>query len=81
MITKNHIEISRTILEKILGMHREDFKSDQVLFDIIDWDSLKHVQLIVELESILGKSLEIEEIEALTMVGDLHRLLMKNLAP
>ncbi|MFN2431249.1 MAG: acyl carrier protein [Gemmatimonadota bacterium] len=39
------------------------------------WDSLQHFALVLELEERFGIQLETEEIEKLTTVGDIQRLL------
>jgi acyl carrier protein len=73
-------EAAAKILTSVLGRNRATPGSDTALFDIKDWDSLKHIQLVLEIETYLGASLDVADIEALVTVGDLRRLLSRRAA-
>jgi acyl carrier protein len=65
------------ILASVLGKRELAFDCNTALFDIQDWDSLKHIQLVLQIESYLGASLDVGDIETLVMVSDLRRLLSR----
>jgi len=44
------------------------------------WDSFAHVRLVIELEALLDRRLDMDEIVALTSIGDIRTLLNGNSA-
>jgi len=66
----------RELVADVLGLGPDDVPDDSTsLRDLEGWDSLKHVRLIVGLEERLGAQLEAEEIEGLSTLGDVRRVL------
>jgi acyl carrier protein len=68
------------ILERVLGAPCSANDPAAELISLAGWDSLKHMQLILEIEGLLDAALDTDEIEALITLGDLDRLFVeKNL--
>ena len=45
--------------------------------DIEKWDSLSHLNLVLELESVTGKSFTVEEMESFTKVENILKVLVE----
>jgi len=45
--------------------------------DVSNWDSLTHIQLIVEIEKLFGIKFALGELEAMKNVGDLKKALVE----
>lgn len=65
---------SATILERVLGTHCAVTDPNFEIANLEQWDSLKHMRLVLEIETELGVMLEAEEIEVLVTIGDIDRL-------
>jgi acyl carrier protein len=70
------------ILESLTPIFREVFEEPTLILtdslsavDVKNWDSLNHITLIVEIESLTGLSLSTDELVNLQNVGDFVRLL------
>ena len=48
--------------------------------DVKDWDSIKHISLIVAIEERFGVKFRTAEIDGLKNVGDMHRMIAAKLA-
>jgi acyl carrier protein len=48
--------------EKVFGIEAEDFSLDMVPEDVLRWDSLGHMTLVIELEDAFGVHFEVDEI-------------------
>lgn len=62
-------------LNDVTDLDIRDCAASTKLADMDGWESLAIVQLAVGLEVILGRPLELEEIESLVTVGDIEALL------
>ena len=63
------------VLGGILNTDVEALPPSTALSEIDGWDSLKHVMLVVGLESNFGISLSADEIKAMASIGDIERIL------
>ena len=70
------------ILESLTPIFREVFEDPGLVLsdslsaiDVENWDSLNHITLIVEIESLTGLSLSTDDLVNLKDVGDFVRLL------
>jgi acyl carrier protein len=70
------------IVESITPVFRDVFDDQTLLLsdeltahDVKNWDSLNHITLIVELETLTGLSFSTDELVDLQNVGDFVRLL------
>ena len=50
------------IFEKVFGVEPGDFSLDLVPEDVLRWDSLGHMSLVMELEDAFGVHFEVDEI-------------------
>ena len=70
-----------TLLEKVVSeiLRREDvsLSPEMTAHDIEGWDSLNHVQIIFNLEEKLKVQFPIYEIQNLSNIGDLLKLINK----
>jgi acyl carrier protein len=57
------------VVASILRVPRESLGPDSSPDTLPQWDSLKHLQIILALEEALGIQLSVEEIEAMQSVG------------
>jgi acyl carrier protein len=57
------------IVASMLRVPRESLGPDSSPDTIPQWDSLKHLQIVLGLEEALGLQLTVEEIEAMQSVG------------
>jgi acyl carrier protein len=66
-------------LEKIMRMIFKDqslcITEYSKMEDIENWDSLSHLNLVLELESVTGKSLTFEQIESFTKIENILKVL------
>ncbi len=75
------------IFEKITVIFREEFDDDSIVIvdetnseDIEDWDSLAHVELVMEMERTFGLKFNIKEVGKLANVGEMVDLIERKLA-
>jgi len=76
------------IWETCTKIFRETFGDNQISIgpettanDIAEWDSLKHIQLLVTLEKAFGMRFNTGEMAGLANVGDMVELIAKRTAP
>jgi acyl carrier protein len=50
------------LFEKVFGIDAEDFSPDIVPEDVLRWDSLGHMTLVMDLEDTFGVQFDAEEI-------------------
>lgn len=74
--------MNQKILDAITPIFREVFDDPALVLtnelsanDVENWDSLNHITLIVELETLTGLSLSTDELVNLKNVGDFVQLL------
>jgi acyl carrier protein len=65
------------MLEEILEVPRETIDEDAELRQFPDWDSLKHVRLVVGLQTAYGVELDRDEIAQLTSLSRIRRVLQQ----
>lgn len=51
-----------TVFEKVFGIDASDFSPDIVPEDVLRWDSLGHMSLVMELEEKFGVHFDVDEI-------------------
>lgn len=73
---------NQKIFDSLTPVFREVFDDSQLVLtaglsasDVSNWDSLNHITLIVEIESLTGLSLTTDELVNLQTVGDFVSLL------
>ena len=54
------------ICEKVFGIEPGDFSPDMVPEDVLRWDSLGHMTLVMDLEDAFGIHFEVDEITELS---------------
>ena len=74
--------MNQAIFDAITPIFREVFDDESLVLtselsaaDVKNWDSLNHITLIVELESLTGLTLTTDELVNLKNVGDFVQLL------
>lgn len=77
----------KEIFEKITLIFREEFDDDSLVIvdetnaeDIEDWDSLAHVELVMEMEKTFGLKFNIKEVGKLANVGEMADLIERKLS-
>jgi acyl carrier protein len=68
---------ARQLLERVLGAGQPPLLSDAPLASLPNWDSLKYLQLVLEIETELGAPLAPEAVESLVYVADVERVLAR----
>lgn len=63
------------VLAEVLQLPPSEITDDLTMKDVEAWDSLKHMELIVALETALGVQLTFEEIVAMQSVREIKRVL------
>ena len=64
-----------TIFEKAFKVEREEFSPELVPEDVLLWDSLGHMNLVMELEDEFGLQLEVDEITEMSTAGKIIEIL------
>lgn len=74
--------MDQKIVDKITPIFRDVFENPTLVLteglsanDVENWDSLNHITLIVEIETLTGLSLSTDDLVNLKDVGDFVRLL------
>ena len=67
-----------TIMAGVFEMNPQDFPEEVTQNTIEDWDSLRHLNLIVELEEAFDKSFEPEEISEMTSLDKIMEMIQKS---
>jgi acyl carrier protein len=65
----------KKVLGDVLGMKVADIDESLMMENSDEWDSLKHIELISEIEEVFGVNLEIEEMIAMTSYSDILHIL------
>lgn len=65
------------IMADVFEMHANEFPTEITQGNIENWDSLRHLNLIVELEEAFDKSFEPEEIGEMTSMDKIIQLIEK----
>ena len=63
------------VLAEVLQLPPSEITDDLTMKDVESWDSLKHMELIVALETALEVQLTFEEIVAMQSVREIKRVL------
>ncbi|MBV7440776.1 acyl carrier protein [Weeksellaceae bacterium TAE3-ERU29] len=66
-----------TIMAEVFEMNPQDFPEQITQKTVEDWDSLRHLNLIVELEEEFDKSFEPEEISEMTSMDKIIEIIQK----
>ena len=64
-----------TIFEKTFGIDAADFSRDIAPEDVLRWDSLGHMSLVMNLEDTFGVHFEVDEITELSSGGKILEIL------
>jgi len=67
----------KMIMARVFEMKIEDFPAEINQSTVDNWDSLRHLNLIIELEEAFGKSFEPEEISEMTSMGKIMEMIKK----
>ena len=67
--------VVENLLSEVLQIPTATITEDLTMKDVVAWDSLKHMELIVSLEQSFGIQLSFEEIVAMQSVGEIKRVL------
>jgi acyl carrier protein len=65
----------KEVFKKVVGT--KDFDESWAMNSIAEWDSLKHVQLIAELEDALNIQFDYEDIVTMTSIAKIDAILCK----
>lgn len=68
------MEEVRKILEEIFRINGTDITPETKMEDIDSWDSLTHMEMIVELEDMFGIEFTADEIMEMTIVGKIEKI-------
>ena len=74
------------IFEDVTEIFRDVFDDDEIVIgdetnsaDIEDWDSLEHIELVINMEKHFGLKFNIKEVNKLQNVGEMVDLIQKML--
>ena len=73
MESKNVLDV----LAKFFKTDVEQLSDENKLVDIPGWDSLKHMNLIVALETTFGIQFEMEDIMAMDSIGSIQQVVVR----
>lgn len=68
------IEDVLNVIKKVLG--RDDITEDTQIKDIPEWDSLKHLQIIMEIEDRFKVQIPLEKVGEISSVKDLYNIIV-----
>ena len=63
------------LMAELFKMQKEDISDSLTMKDLVVWDSLKHMELIVSIEQTFGIELTFDEILAMITVNEIKRVL------
>ncbi len=63
------------LFETAFKVEREEFSPDLVPEDVLLWDSLGHMNLVMELEEEFGQQFEVDEITEMSSAGKIIEIL------
>jgi len=63
------------IYEKVFGVETGEFSPNLTPEEVLRWDSLGHMNLVMELEDVFGVHFEVDEITEMTSVGKIIEIL------
>ena len=69
------IERLAAIFEKVFGVEAGEFLPDLTPEDVLRWDSLGHMTLVMDLEDEFGVHFEVDEITEMTSAGKIIEML------
>lgn len=69
------IERINKIIVDVFEIKENEIKPELSKDDIASWDSLKHMDLVVSIESEFGIELEIEDIIRMNTIGDITEVI------
>lgn len=61
----------KKIIEEVLDEHGLDIKEETTASDVEDWDSIMHIEIIVEIEEHYGVKFQTKQIEDFKNVGNI----------
>jgi acyl carrier protein len=64
-----------TVFEKVFGVEASEFSLDLVPEDVLRWDSLGHMTLVMDLEDAFSVHFEVDEITEMTSARKIVELL------
>ena len=64
----------KAAMADVLELNRESIRSSTSMENTAAWDSLNHINAVVVLEEEFGLMFSVEEIEAMTSVGTIVRI-------
>ena len=67
---------ARVIIADALGINVMQVDSSADIETLSEWNSLKHVSIVLTLEQVIGRQLEIEEILEATSVAGIETILL-----
>jgi len=65
----------KTVMSEVLRMREDEITDTLSITDTENWDSLKHMELIVEIEQTFNIELTTDEIVAMVNMGEIRRVL------
>ncbi|NLF08422.1 MAG: acyl carrier protein [Pirellulaceae bacterium] len=68
------------IFEKVFSIEKSEFTPDLTPEDVLRWDSLGHMTLVMELEDAFGVHFEVDEITEMTSAGKIIEMLQAKVA-
>lgn len=63
------------IFEKVFSIEKSEFSPDLTPEDVLRWDSLGHMTLVMELEDAFDAHFEVDEITEMTSAGKIIEML------
>jgi acyl carrier protein len=63
------------IFEKVFGIEAADFSPDMAPEDVLRWDSLGHMTLVMDLEDAFSVRFDVDELTEMTSGGKIIELL------
>lgn len=65
------------IFEKVFSVEKSEFSPDLTPEDVLRWDSLGHMTLVMDLEDTFGVHFEVDEITEMTSAGKIIEMLQE----
>lgn len=63
------------VVASVLGVAKEELGPDSGMESTANWDSLKHVQIIMAIEQAFGKKFQMEQLMEFTTIGKIAQAL------
>lgn len=75
MVTEKNNQLAINIISDVLSVDPKELDGDSGIATVAEWDSIRHVSVILAVEQVIGRQLETEEIMSATTIQGIGHVL------